>query len=254
MDFFSNTFDPGVKFDMYTPMHLLMLGFLALVVMAFVFLRKRIASSRNEKWIRYGVAAFLTVQLVVLIGVYIADGDVYLPLHLCSISYILVIVLLLTDNPQVFSYVFFAGIIGGLVTFLIPELDHLGWNRYRFYEFIIAHAMIMLIPLYYLMERGYRIGWKQGVAAIVITNIIGFSMIPVNLWLDRSSVYPNANYMFVMHAPSDVEAVFGPPPWHLLTFELVLILTFGLLYLVTQRYQQQRDEGPLELGDNKKAA
>jgi hypothetical integral membrane protein (TIGR02206 family) len=235
-------------------MHLLMLGILGLIVLGYVLLRKRIAQSEHERWIRYGLATFLSVQLIVLIAVYRADGDVYLPFHLCSISYILTIVLLFTDNRQLFSYVFFTGIIGGFVTFLIPELDHAGWNRFRFYEFIIAHAMIMLVPLYYRMERGFSLSLKQGIVAVVLTNIIGFAMIPVNLWLDQSGVYPDANFMFVMRAPSDVETVFGPPPWHLFTFELVLIVTFGLLYLWSRWFEERRQASDTIPATNEKTA
>lgn len=58
MDFFKFQYDPAVKFDMYTPMHgLMLLLFVLLVVLFFVF-KHRIYTSKHEKSFRYGVWYF----------------------------------------------------------------------------------------------------------------------------------------------------------------------------------------------------
>ena len=204
MTFFQYDYDPNVMFDMYTPMHGLMLLFTAVVFIAFFLFKKRISASPHEKQIRYGLGGFLIVMLITLITVDTIGGNVYLPFHLCSISYFLAIILLFTDNKNVFRYLYFTGIIGGIVTFAIPELDHAGWNRFRFYEFIIAHSMIILIPIYYLTERKFNITMKHAVVGILITNVLGFAMIPVNLLLRSTGLVEDANFMFVMEAPEDV--------------------------------------------------
>ena len=240
MNFFQYAYDPNVKFDMYTSMHLLMLFFTTILFVLFFLFKNKISSSPNERKIRYGIGSFLIVMLITLIIIDSIGGHIYLPFHLCSISYILTIVLLFTDNKYVFQYLFFAGIIGGIVTFAIPELDHAGWNRFRFYEFIIAHSMIILVPIYYLTNRKYEITMKHTVMGILITNILGFGMIPVNLLLRSTGIVEDANFMFVMEAPADVRAVFGEAPWHLLSFELVLLITFFGLYAVARWYQNKQ--------------
>ena len=149
-------------------------------------------------------------------------------------------ILLITDNKAIFKYVFFAGIIGGIVTFAIPELEHAGWNRFRFYEFIIAHTAIILVPIYYLTSKGYEITKKDTIRGIIITNILGFGMWPVNILLRNIGYDPEANFMFVMGPPKDVEAVFGTFPWHFLSFELVLLVTFFGLYFITKWYQNKQ--------------
>ena len=240
MEFFAKEFDPNVKFDMYTSMHLVMLViFIAIVVLFFVF-KNRIAESKHEKVIKHSIAYFFIAMQVFIIIQNAIHGKIWLPFHLCSMSYVMAIIVLLTDNEKIFKYLFFSGILGGLVTFAIPELEHSGWNRFRFYEFIIAHTAIMLIPLYYLTNKGYRITLKDTIIGIVITNIIGFSMIPVNMLLESTGIEEGANYMFVMGAPKDVEAVFGQPPLHLLTFELVLLVAFFLLYYAAKVYQKRK--------------
>lgn len=240
MTFFNYDADPNVFFDMYTSMHLLMLGIVTILFILFFLFKHRLAQSQYEKQIRYGIGGLLVLMLITLIVIDASGGHIYLPFHLCSISYILTIILLFTDNKTIFRFVFFTGIIGGIVTFAIPELDHAGYNRFRFYEFIIAHAMIIMVPIYYLTNRGYKITLKHMIWTMVATNIIGFSMIPVNLFLDSRGIVEDANFMFVMAAPEDVEAVFGQPPWHLFTFEAVLLITFFGLYALARWYQNKQ--------------
>ena len=240
MTFFNYEADPNVFFDMYTSMHLLMLGIVFVLFVLFFLFKGKLAKSPYEKQIRYGLGGFLIVMLITLITVDASGGKIYLPFHLCSISYLLMIALLFTDNKVLFRYLFFTGIIGGIVTFAIPELDHAGYNRFRFYEFIIAHSLIIMVPIYYLTERGYSITIQHTIWSVVVTNIIGFTMIPINLLLRSTGVVEDANFMFVLAAPEDVEAVFGQPPWHLFTFEGVLVVTFFGLYAIANWYQNKQ--------------
>ncbi len=240
MSFFSYQYDPDVKFDMYTPMHLSMLGiFIVLMVLFFVF-KDKVFNSQKEKFIRYVYASLLIFNLALLVIIEYSGGHLYLPFHLCSISYILAIILLFTNNKKVYYYLFYAGLIGGVVTFAIPDLYHAGYNRFRFYEFIIAHASIMIVPLYYLTCYKWNITLKTTIIGIIITNILGFGMWPVNILLRNTGILEDANFMFTMGPPPDVEAVFGTYPWHMLRFEVVLIFAFFLTYFLTKIYQDKR--------------
>ena len=239
MSFFEYEYDPNVKFDMYTPMHLLMLGITTVLFILFFVFKNRIYNSPKEKQIRIGFAIFLIAVLITLITVDTIGGELYLPFHLCSMSYILTIILLLTNNEKVFGYVYFTGIIGGIVTFAIPDLYHAGYNRFRFYEFIIAHTAIILVPIYYLTNFKYKITLRTTITGIIITNIIGFTMLPVNIILRNTGIVEEANYMFTMGPPEDVESVFGTFPWHMISFELVLLATFFGLYYITKWYQNK---------------
>ena len=235
--FFSHEYDPNVKFDMYTPMHLLMLGIFVLLVVLFFVYKNKIYNSKYEKEIRYGFSGFLILlQLYMIVSDAIA-GKIYIPFHLCTISLILTIILLFTNNKKIFTLVFFTGIIGGIVTFAIPELAHNGYNRFRFYEFIIAHTAIILVPIYYLTNHKFKITKKGFLFTMISVNVVGFLMLPVNMLL-RAVYDPEANYMFSYGPPKDVEAVFGTFPLHFLSFEFVLLVTFGILYFIAQKYQK----------------
>jgi len=170
-----------------------------------------------------------------------AGGHYYLSFHLCSISFILTIVLLYTNNEKIWFFVFFTGIIGGFVSFAIPDLYHAGYNRFRFYEFIIAHGSIILVPIYYLTMYKYKVTTKITFGVIALTNILGFAMIPVNYVLDKYFAITD-NFMFVMGPPEDVESIFFPYPFHLINFELILLITFFGIYYVAKYYQEKDKE------------
>lgn len=238
--FFDREGSEAAWFDMYTPMHVLMLVlFTALIVLFFVF-KDKMYQSEKEKQIRYGFGYFFIGLEIIAIITIIANGDVYLPLHLCSISYYLMVILLFTKNDKVFTVLFFTGIIGGLVTFAIPELEHAGYDRFHFYQFIIAHAAIILVPLYFFMNHKYTINFKKLLYTLLFVNVVGFLMLPVNLLLDSTGIVPDANYMYMMGPPSDVEAVFGQYPWHILSFELTLLITFTLLFYISNIYRNKK--------------
>jgi hypothetical integral membrane protein (TIGR02206 family) len=226
-------------FDMYTSMHLLMLGIFIVYIVLFFIFKNKIYNSPKEKLIRYIYASVLSVNLVVLATIETVGGHAYLPFHLCAMSYILTIVLLFTNNEKIFRFVFFTGIIGGIVSFAIPDLYHAGYNRFRFYEFIVAHGAIIIVPIYYLTCYKYKVTKKITLVVILITNILGFLMWPINIIFRNSGFMPESNYMFTMGAPEDVETIFGPYPWHLFTFEFLIITTFFIVFFFANRYQNK---------------
>ncbi len=240
MDFFNFDYNPSLKFDMFTSMHLVMTFMFIGVMIVFFLVKDKVYKSKYEKHIRYSLAIFLLVNEVMLAIIEIGAGEIFLPFHLCSISFLLVTVLLFTNNEKIFVFVFFTGIIGGVVSFAIPEFGNGGYDRYRFYQFIIAHSAIIYVPIYYLTNYKYKINLKKFFRIVIITNILGFFMLGVNYILRATDYYPDANYMFTMGPPPEVESVFGVFPWHLFVFEAVLLVSFYVIYYFGNRYSNKK--------------
>jgi len=221
---------------MFTGMHLVQFILFVLVLVVFFLIKDKVYKWKYEKYVRYSLAAFLLLNEILLVSIEIGAGHIYLPLHLCSISFLLTIVLLVTNNEKIFVFVFFTGIIGGIVSFAIPEFGNGGYDRYRFYEFIIAHSAIIYVPIYYLTNYKYKINFKRFINIVVITNILGFAMLGINFILRTTGIEDEANYMFTMGPPPEVESVFGVFPWHLFVFEGVLVVSFYIIYYFGNRY------------------
>ena len=239
MDFFSFDYSPGLRFDMFTSMHLIMTFIFIGVMTIFFLIKDKVFKSEYEKQIRYGLAAFLFLNEVLLAIIEIRAGVVFLPFHLCSISYLLTMVLLITNNEKIFIFVFFTGIIGGIVSFAIPEFGNGGYDKYRFYQFILAHSAIIYVPIYYLTNYKYVINFKKFVNIVIITNILAFGMLGMNFVLRAINIDSEANYMFTYGPPPEVEDVFGVFPWHLFVFEAVLLVSFYIIYYFGNKYSRK---------------
>jgi len=239
MDFFSFDYNPNLRFDMFTGMHLFQVLLFMGVIGLFFLLKDKVYNSKYEKQIRYSLASFLIINLLILIIIEASVGIVFLPFHLCSISYILTIILLFTNNEKIYIFIFFTGILGGIVSILIPEFGNGGYDRFIFYEFIIAHSAIIYVPIYYLTNYKYKIDFKRCYSALIIANIFGFSMFLVNYILRVTNIEPEANYMFTQGPPPEVESIFGVFPWHIFSFEAVLIISSFFLYLAGSKYTKK---------------
>ena len=123
-----------------------------------------------------------------------------LPLHLCGISSIACIFIMLfikndknKYNQSIFEYLVLLGIPSGLHSILTPEFIH-GWEGFYFYEFYISHGAIFLVPLYLSIVFDYKIrtdSWKTAFLNILmIVPIIGL----INLLID-------SNYMYLCKSP-----------------------------------------------------
>jgi uncharacterized membrane protein YwaF len=64
-------------------------------------------------------------------------------------------------------------------------------------------------------------------------------MLGVNFILRATNFYEEANYMFTMGPPPEVESVFGVFPWHLFVFEGVLLVTFYIVYYFGNKYSNK---------------
>lgn len=112
-----------------------------------------------------------------------------LPLHICFVSNILCIILCFNKNKKIFNFVVFTGILGGLSSLLAPDLG-LSFKYFRYYQFMICHISIIIIPVYFMFIYKYSVTIKDTFKIIIITEILGLSLGIFN------EIY-NTNYMFV---------------------------------------------------------
>ena len=70
-----------------------------------------------------------------------------LPLHLCSVSAIICSVIFFVKKKQfLFEFLFYCGIIGGLVSILTPQITLYNDNYFFYIMFYFKHASIITIP------------------------------------------------------------------------------------------------------------
>lgn len=124
-----------------------------------------------------------------------------LPLHFCGLNYLIVAVNCYLRNPQLFTFSFFLGIIGGVHSFLTPQLT-LGDAPFVLVEYCAKHGAIVFVPLLMMREYGMRIprgGWRwtYGAAAVLSCAVLAVNWGINTAWPHTVS----ANYMYVWEAP-----------------------------------------------------
>jgi len=211
--------------------HLLML--LTLIVFSFllyIFRFRLRKSPKGKHLLRYALAALLAVSQAVLDAWNIAEGawnpKYTLPLELCSITLLLSIVMLLTRSRLLYGILFFAGIGGALQALLTPNLAF-GYPHIRFFQFFIAHMLIVLASLYMTWIENYKPSWRSVGLTMVFLNVAA-------VIVGTADYFLGANYMFLMHKPSTPSLLdfIGPHPYYLLVEEGIALLIFALMQLI----------------------
>lgn len=207
--------------------------FLILVIIVLYLIQDKIRNNNLlDKKLRYSCGVIsLTFLALYYILEWSSNGvTVYnLPLHICFISNILCIILCFNKNKKIFNFVVFTGILGGLSSILAPELD-LSFKYFRYYQFMICHLSIIVIPIYFIFVYKYTVNIKTTLKVIFITEILGVSLGIFN------EIY-KTNYMFVSFtsnqaAKDSILSYIGEGYCYFINLQILFLVTMLLWYLI----------------------
>lgn len=152
-----------------------------------------------------------------------------LPLHICFISNALCILLCFTKSKSIFNFVVFAGILGGISSLLAPELN-LSFKYFRYYQFMVCHCSIIIIPIYFLFVYKYTVNIKYTIKVILIIEVLGLCLGIFNEIYDTS-------YMFVSFtsnkaAKDSILFYIGNGFNYFINLQFLFLLTMSLWYFI----------------------
>lgn len=157
-----------------------------------------------------------------------------LPLHLCGISGIICAILPFLKRKQaLFDFVFYTGIIGGIMSMLTPQMNSYDGSQFAYIEYYIRHSIILVMPIYLLQNYGMELSRKSMFKTFVTLNILLTIIMPFNF-------YVGGNYMYLAEPPQvENPLVIGQWPYYVLWFEVfMIILLIVLFYLSKIRLRQ----------------
>lgn len=157
-----------------------------------------------------------------------------LPLHLCGISGIICAILPFLKRKQaLFDFVFYTGIIGGIMSMLTPQMNSYDGSQFAYIEYYIRHSIILVMPIYLLQNYGMELSRKSMFKTFVTLNILLAIIMPFNF-------YVAGNYMYLAEPPQvENPLVIGQWPYYVLWFEVfMIILLIVLFYLSKIRLRQ----------------
>ncbi|MDD3840147.1 MAG: TIGR02206 family membrane protein [Clostridia bacterium] len=220
----------GQPFKDLSGQHVVVLIVVAVASIAIYLSRERINIKGRYDIMRYSFAFILIIQEV-LLNIWYVINDRWslkysLPLHLCGISVILCILLLLTQSYFIYEIVYFWGMGGALQAIITPDMGRYNYTHFRFYQFFIAHGMIVMTVLFFTFVKGYKPTLKSVAKAFIATNIYSAVIFPVN-------VITGGNYLFLRSKPASPSIMdfLGEWPWYIFWLEIVAIAIYIVLYV-----------------------
>ena len=204
-------------------------------------------SERRDRVFRLSVA---TVFLIIYASHYILRFRLYgfdtiiLPFQLCSISMFLAIILLYTKNKVLYSFVLYTGVLGGIISLLTPIIGY-DASYYRYYQFYIAHGLLILTPIYFTAVHNYYPTYKTTMISLYIfQGLIVFMGI-------FNYIY-GTDFLFVFLDPSKIDKFpairyFGGIPYYIILGEIAVFTLFYTMYQIMKKLKPETLENQKEV-------
>ena len=158
------------------------------------------------------------------------DIQYNIPLHLCGISSLICCVLpFVKKKEKLFQFVYYTGIIGGIMAILTPQLNHFDGTLRYYLNFYVSHSLIIALPIFMFLHLNMKLPKFSWFKIWVHLNILMALIMPINFLL-------GSNYMYV-NAPPEVSnpLVIGDWPYYLLIWEPLVIIIAYLIYAISKR-------------------
>ncbi len=153
------------------------------------------------------------------------DTSEDLPLHLCGISALILSILpFLKNKGFLFDFVFYTGIIGGIMGVLTPQMSSYDGSIYVYFVFYVRHTLIFIMPIFFLRNLGLKLSKKSMLKTFIILNILLVFIMPFNFYI-------GGNYMYLAEPPKvNNPLVIGEWPYYVMWFEVFVIILLIMLY------------------------
>ena len=155
-----------------------------------------------------------------------------LPLHLCSISAIICCFIgFIKKNQILFEFLFYAGIIGWMLSLLTPQITLYKELNFFYIMFYFKHASIITIPLFMRYNMKLNLSKNSWLKVFGLINIILFIIIPINNLLSSNYLYvstpPQVNNPLIINNLNKIMGI----PTYVFYWEIIMISLLLVLYL-----------------------
>ena len=202
---------------------------IALISMLSVLALGRFLNKKQNTYVLYVMGLILVFSSIYsplrsyLMGDWNTATD--LPLHLCGISGLICAILPFLKRKQVlFDFVFYTGIIGGIMSMLTPQMNSYDGSQFAYLEYYFRHSIILVMPIYLLQNYGMELTKKSMIRTFIALNVLLAIIMPFNF-------YVGGNYMYLAEPPQVKNPlVIGEWPYYVLWFEVFMIVLLLVLF------------------------
>ncbi|MCR1951692.1 TIGR02206 family membrane protein [Clostridium sp. DSM 100503] len=210
-----------------------------IIVLLVVYRNKIRRNDKIEKMIRYTLTGLSSIIFIfyylitwLINGVKVDN----LPIHLCYIVNILCIILGFTKSKKIYDFVICYGVIGGVAS-LISMDTSLSSMYLKYYQFMISHISIIVIPIYFLLVHRYYLKEYNVIKLYLLLQVMGFA---VGIFNHKF----NTNYFFVLFnsnlaAKGTILEGVGEGYNYFINLEVLVLIYTGLIYLLAKVFNRK---------------
>ena len=217
--------------DPFTPLWWNGIVSCSFLISIIIFLYRNKSIKSKELFVSSFASLAILVYVITTIAAIVAGEwtmQDFLPLHLCTVSFFICILVLLNKKQWMYEWALLVAIPSGLHSVLTPELS-MGISNWYLFEYYFVHGSLMLVPLYLTIVMGYRprvSSWWKTFLRVQIGAVIVF---PLNFIIDT-------NYMFLAAKPLvENPLLIGDWPFYIFFLELFVFLHIVLIYKLTPK-------------------
>jgi hypothetical integral membrane protein (TIGR02206 family) len=237
-NFFGYVIDPDKAVRLFTWHHYMLIGFGILAVVLPLQFSHVIYKSKHEARIRNIAFIWLLIlEIIYHLHNWFA-GEVSFPLHICSFAVLMNLALLKTNSQKIFEFVFFFGVLGGLMALLVPFSYGFPYYNIRYYHFILIHMTIIMIPLYYYKAYGFRVSLRATYKTFIMVLLIAPVIFHLNILLTSINSDNPVNYWFITYIPDHVSMIFKNQTIYIGALLSIIYVSQMVLYKVSNRHQE----------------
>ena len=206
----------------------------SLVFISIPLILARFLNKSQKRMISYIMGGLLIIDFFAENIGYIAAGtwDIQynLPIQLCGISSLICCVLpFIKNKKKLFEFVYYTGIIGGVMAILTPQMNYFDGTIRYYLNFYVSHSLIIALPIFMFLHLDMRLPRLSWFKLWINLNILMAIIMPINFLLD-------SNYMYV-NAPPEVDnpLVIGDWPYYILLWEIFILIIAYMVYSISRR-------------------
>ena len=206
----------------------------SIVFISIPLILARFLNKSQKRMISYIMGGLLIIDFFAENIGYIASGtwDIQynLPIQLCGISSLICCVLpFIKNKKKLFEFVYYTGIIGGVMAILTPQMNYFDGTIRYYLNFYVSHGLIIALPIFMFLHLDMKLPRLSWFKLWINLNILMAIIMPINFLI-------GSNYMYV-NAPPEVDnpLVIGDWPHYILLWEIFILIIAYMVYSISRR-------------------
>ena len=206
----------------------------SLVFISTPLILARFLNKSQKRMISYIMGGLLILDFITENAGYISSGtwdlQYNLPIQLCGISSLICCILpFIKKKKKLFEFVYYTGIIGGVMAILTPQMNYFDGTIRYYLNFYVSHSLIIALPIFMFLHLDMKLPRLSWFKLWINLNILMAIIMPINFLL-------GSNYMYV-NAPPEVDnpLVIGDWPYYIFLWEVFILIIAYMVYSISRR-------------------